>query len=49
VLLDDVRNESRTDEVERNHQIEREFRTKVEPLLSRAQVLMAINSSIAVL
>jgi len=43
VLVGGVRNESHTDAVKRSHWIEREFRTKVEPVLNRAQVLTAIS------
>ena len=39
VLFDDARNESCTSASYRRRRIEREFRTKVEPVLDRAQVV----------
>ena len=38
MLFDDGRNESRAGASDWHRQIEREFRTKVEPVLNRAQV-----------
>ena len=38
-----ARNESRTNATDWNRQIEREFRTKVQPVLDRAQVVSSVH------
>jgi len=47
VLIDNARNEFGNKVAEQSRQIEREFRTKVKPVLNRAQVLTAADGSIS--
>lgn len=47
MLLADTRKETRTGAAVRNQQIEREFRSKVEPVLNRAQVLITVDCRIS--